>query len=79
MLVQTCHLSHLLVCLSTGCTVEKWLTGSGCLFGGEWDRSRDVCIRHGGDRRRERGNSGVNVGHPIITIRDFVEQLCEIA
>jgi len=34
---------------------------------GEWSRSRDGCIRWGGDRRREETVFGVNLGRPIVT------------
>ena len=33
-------------------------------------------LDEGGDRRRERGSLGVNVGRPIETNGDFVAQLC---
>ena len=42
----------------------------------EWGRSRDGCIRWGGDHHRERGSFGVNLGHPIVTNGDFVAYLC---
>jgi len=37
------------------------------VWGGERGRSRDGCIRCGGDRRRGRGSFGVNLGRPIVT------------
>ena len=76
MLVQTCCQSLCRsVCLSVGllvgplsggCTVAKQLIGSVCRLGGEWGRSRDGCIKWGGDCRRGSGSFGVNVGHPIV-------------
>ena len=38
----------------------------------EWGRSRDGCIRSGGNRRRRRGSFRVNLGCPIATNRDFI-------
>jgi len=46
--------------------VAKQLIGSVCRLGGEWGRSRDGCIKWGGDCRRGSGSFGVNVGHPIV-------------
>jgi len=40
-------------------------------LGGEWDRSKDGCIRWGGDIEGE-GHFGVNVGHHIVSNGDFV-------
>ena len=37
------------------------------VWGGEWGRSRDGCIRWDGDRQREAAVLGVNAGHPIVT------------
>jgi len=41
----------------------------------EWGRSRDGCIRWGGNRRRVWAVLGVNFGHPIVTNRDFATRL----
>jgi len=37
----------------------------------EWGQSRDGCFRWS-DRQRGRGSFGVNLGHPIVTNKDFV-------
>ena len=37
--------------MSGGCTAAKWLDLD-AVCGGEWGRSRDGCIRLGGDRLR---------------------------
>ena len=42
------------------------------VWGGEWGRSRDGCIRWGGDGQRGRSGFGVNLGCPIATNGDFV-------
>ena len=49
--------------LSGKCIVAKRLIGSG----DDWGRSRDVCIRWGGDRRMGRGSFGMDVGRPNVT------------
>jgi len=41
-------------------------------MGDEWGRSRDRCIRWGGDRRRREGSFGVNLERAIVTSVDFV-------
>jgi len=55
------------VYLSGKYIVAKWLIGSGYHLGGEWDRSRDGCIRWGGDRRREGAVFGVNLRRTVVT------------
>jgi len=62
------------VCLSRKCTVAKRLTGSGCVWGGEWGRWSDGCIRLGCVVIVEgKGHFwGVNVGRPIVSSGDFV-------
>jgi len=57
--LQTCRLSNLSVYLSVGRFVgpvgELWKNGwldLDAVWGGEWGRSRDGCIRWGGNRRR---------------------------
>ena len=42
------------------------------LWGGEWGRSKDRCIRWGGDHQRGRAVFGVNLGNPIVTSGAFV-------
>ena len=42
------------------------------VWGGEWDRLRNGCIRWGSDRQREGAVLGVNLGCLIVTNGDFV-------
>jgi len=42
------------------------------VWGGEWGRSRDGCIRWGDYRQRGKGSFGVNLGRPIVDSGDFV-------
>jgi len=48
------------------------------VWDGEWGRSRDGCIRWGGDRRREGLFWGVNLGRPTVTNGDFATRLFPI-
>jgi len=48
------------------------------IWSGEWGWLRGV-LDGGHDRQRGMGNSGVNVGHPVVTNGDSAVQLCEIA
>ena len=52
------------------CIVAKRLIRSGCRLGGQWSRSKDGCIKWGGDRRKEGTVLGVNLGRPIVTSAD---------
>jgi len=58
--------------VSGKCTVAKRLIGSDAVWGGEWGRSRDGCLRCGDDRQREGAVLGVNFGCPIVTNGYFV-------
>jgi len=42
------------------------------VWDGAWDWSSDGVLDRGGDRRREMGSLGVNLGHAIVTNKDFV-------
>jgi len=73
--LQTCRLSRLSVSRSVGLVGELWKNGCldlDAIWGGEWGRSRDWCIRWGEDRRRGRGSFVGKCGHPIVTSGDFV-------
>ena len=59
------------VCLCVCPQSVLWQNGRldpDAVWGGEWGRSRDGCIRWGGDRRREGAILGANVGRPIVTM-----------
>ena len=78
-MVRNIRLDHLSVCRSVGLSVCKvycgktadWIRMPFVGVSAEWGRSRDGCIRWGGDRRREAAVLGVNLGRPIVTMGDF--------
>ena len=45
---------------------------SDAVSGGEWDRSRDGCIRLGWLSSKGKGQFWVSLGRPIVTNGDFV-------
>jgi len=72
------HLSvSVSVCRSVCLLPESVLWQNGLMYpdtiwDGEWGRSRDGCIRWGGDVEGEGAVFGVNLGHPIVTNGDSV-------
>jgi len=52
--------------------VAKWLTDLDAVWGGEWGRSMDECIRWGGDHQKGRGSFRSKCRNPIVTNGDFV-------
>jgi len=80
---SSCRLAHLSVCacLSVGLSVRKvycgktanWIRMSLEMVS-EVGRGMGVLDR-GGDRQRERGSLGVNLGRPFVTNVDFATQL----
>jgi len=56
--------------------VKKWLIGSGCRFDGR-SAASDEANRQGWRLPHRMGGFGMDMGHPIVTNRDFVASFCK--
>ena len=75
---SSCHLFHLSDCLSVCLESVLWqnsLLDPDAVWDGEWGRSRDGCIRWGGNHRKGMGSFGVNLRRRIVTDGDFATLL----